>query len=625
MVPHGAMSELNPTSSAASGAALGRWVERVGVALGSVATLFAAATVAWPRALPASDAAGQMLAAAVHASPERYEGLYEPARALSTQAFVVLTAALTGPLDLETAARVVLLGGLLVLVASLATLAQRWGRSVGAAMALGAAAFVGWPYAMGYFSFLLALCTCAAAAAISAVLPRSTLGALAASAALLLAAWMHVGGALAGCVVFALGVLLGWQRGGMSPWRWGAVLPALVWCGVVALRWLRSDAADLLDVLPPQWATGELLELLPGAGAAAFSRFGPVVGLAALVALALGTLRGDGVRIGRTALVAAALLLGAVFAMPLHGGGFWYVSLPLVVLAVAVVPAVGIPRGAVGVAVAAAALGVTAHGLPNARYEGERIAAVVDRYPAGEALGRAYAVVFHPEPAVRMASGVVPFAATPLYAGITGPAWLPGVPAGTSPLHALRFADGGALLPDPVDPYRAWSRDCLSDPACSGSELAQADQIAVSAAAWDAVVLAGAPRGVVERLLARGFTSVADSRLVLRAAFSAIVFTFEVPAIAADSPLVLRASYPEAIGVFRTVDAPDGAARGEAVTLRLDHIPGGTVVVEAFADLDGDGEPDAGDYVFVQSREINVQPPSAVMLRADSTLGGPRP
>lgn len=617
------MSELTSTHSGQPASALALWTERACGLVGAATVLFAAATVALPRAIAASDAAGQLLAASVHAAPERYEGLYEPARALSTQGFVTLTAALTGPLDVGTASRVVLLAGLLVLVASLARLAQASRRSVGAAVALGAAAYVGWPYAMGYFSFLLALSAGAGAAAISSVFPRSAWGAPGAAAALAFAAWLHVGGALAGCCFFAVAVGLGWQRGSVSLTRLLAVLPALLWVVVVAWTWLRSDAASLLEVFPPQWVIDELQTLLPAAGSAAYSRFGPVVGFVALCAVALASLRGEDTRVGRTALVVAFVLLGAVLAVPLHGGGFWYVSLPLVVLATALVPALGVARGALGLAVAGAALGATAHGLPNARYEGERIAEIVERYPVDASLGRAYAVVFHPEPAVRMAPATVPFAATPLYAGIASVAFFPGVPAGTSPLHAMRFAEGGALLSDPADPYRSWSRDCLADAACAGSELAQADRIAVSSAAWDTVVLAGAPRGVVERLLARGLAPVLDSRLVLRAAASAIVFPIEVPAIAADVPLVLRASYPETIGVFRSVSLPSGAPRGERVTLRLDHVPGGTAVVEAFADRDGDGELGDGDYVFVQPREVNLQPPSALTLRADSTLGGP--
>lgn len=592
-----------------------------------IAVTFAIATIVVPPQLPAADAPSQLLAVAVHLDPSRYLEHYEPTNALSTQAFVSLTTLVARFTGVDVAWRVVLTIALLCQVIGLGFVARRLGASVPAAVALGAAGFVGWIYVVGFFSFAIALAV--GALAWACWVRRNEHAAYVVATALLLGcgAWAHAFAASLLVAHLAITALLTRRTDRVQAAHFAALVPAIAYIAWVAKAVAASPALVALRNASVSLSAQEAITLATDASLVGYSRYGAALVGAALLAAVLSIVRrrsGDDAARRRGELGRMTLIwLLAFVAMPLHAFGFLFLAPRVLVMAMVFAVAGAVRPGANAALVTAIAAGALAYGLPNARFEGQRVQDAVVRYP-DEPIGRAYAVVYHPEPMTRIAPFALPFVGTPLLAAARSSAWMPGANAADSPLHAMRFAAARELGGSAAsNPYMIVPQSCLLDAQCVANDLYRADQIAVAGADWEAVVLAGVSQPLIDRLVVRGYVPVGTSPLVLRSRASASILPYELPMIARNAPIIARVGLPETLGWYREAVIEASADRPVNVLIRLDGLVAGPSAFQIFADLDGDGELSDADYPIVRDRQYSIEANAAIQMQPDPSFGGP--
>lgn len=580
----------------------------------AIACLALALLTIWaPLVPPSQDGASHMLDVVVHSSPELFDSYVRTHTPPSARGFVVpslLVAPVAGPVG---AARVTLTFCLLMWAGGMVLLTRRPLGEAGPAVIGASMVCAGWIVAMGFWNFFVGLSLGVLALGVWWRWREAGWASrIVAALLLLLAVPAHVAAAsLMACVLAAFSVCtLVWpsrssmdtapptfrQRGLGVMGDVACWLPVLLWSALI-VRGLSSD----LEVWTSrsaslEWTRVPLVDGLRNLLMCAFvswSRFAALAQGTALVVLVTQLFRHP--RGAETLMVAGCLLVAAAtVVLPLHLAGWGYASVrlltPALVLPLAFVRMDG--RLAKGLVSAFSAIAVVSMilTLGGALREGERAAHAIDAFSPAPS-GRAFVVVYHPEPLVPAApyvQSMIGIGNWGVFGGGTHAGQFAVVPGQH---NALFVADPAVLFPATPLLFFNVPAACLEDPACAAQEALRADRVATSAVEWDTLLVSEAPRGFLDQLTLRGFTPTTRGTWAPPEPAS-VRLTGARDGIGAgpDDVIVIRASYPSTIGLFRAAfyrpTDPDWVLEG---------LPSGAVMVDAFIDRDGDRRPGPGD------------------------------
>lgn len=553
---------------------------------------------------PGQDAPPHIVSAAIMSAPEAYSAYYAVNWAPTAQAFEALTIVFHTFLPLFWAAKLTIIVFCGLLCGACAVIARRLGGEPTLGLALGAAYGIGWIAAMGFYNFIAGLALGMVAAALifcSECRPRHRLGA---AVLFVGAAWAHIiAAALVAGFVLAARVL----AGGIS--RLGKTLvhdvttlaPAsgfIAYFTALAVSSAQdSGRIESVESVSARWLAHSFDTTFGG-----FSPTGWLLAAGVLVAICFAERNARNTRI--VALIAASTCV--LIALPLHAIG-WHFAKPRPAFFVFVALPMLLrfrPGGRVVLLLTiGAAVSASISALGNIR-EGRRIADGLAMYPSGDA-GLVLEANFRPEPTVAAGPGIRSAIGLPHYATLGGGA-LPGAFATNPRGHSLSFVGGMALFPNTPFLSMVVPRSCREDAECYRSDAWRGDVLSVVGGHWDSIALVDPPRGVLERLEARG--GEVDGWLVQPRSADARVHLPD----GIRGPVAWRIGYTETIGVFE-----DGAAviESDGVVIRATDIPAGPTRIMVFIDHDGDGEPGPGELVLMDREEtLAVDAPTEIAI-----------
>lgn len=143
---------------------------------------------------------------------------------------------------------------------------------------------------------------------------------------------------------------------------------------------------------------------------------------------------------------------------------------------------------------------------------------------------------------------------------------------------------------------------------CLRNQRQVVDRIALYGLPWQEILLQGASILVHDQLRRRGYFPVYDRADVSlwRPQLAALQLNFQLPPGPLPGNLILRAGYPDGLGWVAGRSLPAGAQPPSPLQADLLGLLAGPITVEAFIDLDGDGEMGGGEPSFHrQDLELN--------------------
>ena len=585
-------------------------------ALAALAVAGALGVLWLPDALSGQDGASHIVTVSAALHPERHQGLLVAGWAPTGQIFHGLAWVFGHVLPLMAAAKAALTVFLGLACVGAWLVARALGTDSRAAIAVAAAAVVGWPLAMGFYNFIGA-CAVGVLAFAATLRGRNALAAL----LLFVVAWAHTVAGLmfvvhtAAHAVFASPALWKPQR------RWLTWIAPLV--GIVALtRLVVGNHADVGtgDLAHHYLTAAETLAGYVSLCFVGYSRVAWVLAPALVVVVAVAAARRDVTRV-----VAATLACWTVgFAVvPFHVAG-WAFATPRILSVVHTLLGAAVPSRTLGgwapVLVTLLAAAATLDGVAHAVEAGGRAGDAIDAF-GDEPSGRTFIAVFEPRPADTIAPHAQPLIGVGGYATLNGGTY-PGAFAIYPHYHSVLFAaPPNQLFPSTRDMFFLVESPCdAATPACAETVARWTDRIAAQAVHWDSVALVAAPDAVRNGLAARGFDFSAPGLAKPRPA--QVTFALPQGAGAVDgaggpATTIARAGYLETVGWFLVRRwSAETVATGEPLT--LGPLPAGETAVQVFVDLDDNGEPNPGEPLLFQ-RVLPLRP--GQMINVES--GGP--
>jgi hypothetical protein len=606
-----------------------------------ISTALALLFIWTPLVPPSQDGGSHMLDSVIHASPEQFSELVRVHTPPSARGFVVPASLVTrfgGP---AMGARFTLTFCLFLLIGGAVLLGRRPLKESGLAVIGACLVGTGWLVAMGFWNFVVGFSLGFFALGLWwRTYDQGWPARLGPAAVMLLAVPAHVAaaalmaGVLAAFSICAALLPHGGQaseaRASMKARIRHVALDALCWVPVLVwsaliVRGISSDLevwtsrSELLE-----WATIPLTESARNLVMCAFVSWSRVSIVPQVLAIVLAA--GAAVTGGRRAeslMIAGCMLVAALtLILPLHAGGWGYASARLLTPAL-LAPLALMRVERPGVRILSATFSVAAvlslvFSLGGALREGERASHAIGAFST-EPVGRAFVVVYHPEPLAPAGPYIQSMIGIGNWGVMGG-----GTHAGQFAIipnqhNALFVRNPTELFPQSPLLFMNVPAACLENPECAAQDVVRADRVAASAVAWETLLISEAPRGFLDRLTMRGFAPI--TRGTWAPPEPASVRLVGRPAAARasdDAVIVIRASYPQTIGPFRAALYH----QSDPADWSIDGLPAGTITVDAFIDRDGDRRMGPSDTEVLGATPLVLVAGSVHDIPLDAVLPG---